>query len=118
MASFLFVLSRGLEDPTRATRTFQFAKLAMDDGNDVHVFLIDDAVVFARLGMADHIKAPTGDELKPYLEALVEGNVPIYVCTPCANNRMLDEGDFVKTAKLATGGTLINLAKESKVFTF
>ncbi len=118
MANFLFVLSRGLEDPTRATRCFQFAKLAMDDGNKVEVFLIDDAVVFAKIGMSDHVKAPTGDELKPYLDALLAGDVPIHVCTPCANNRQTDESDFVSTARLSTGKVLIDLAKESKVFTF
>ena len=118
MAKFLFVLSRGLEDPTRAVRCFQFAKLAKEDGNEVVLFLVDDGVVFARLGAAEHVKAPTSDELKPYLDYLIEHDTPIMVCTPCANNRMIDPAEFVKGAELQTGKTLINLAKESKVFTF
>ncbi|MGD8561107.1 MAG: DsrE family protein [Desulfarculaceae bacterium] len=118
MAKFLFVLSRGLEDPTRATRCFQFAKLAKEDGNEVTVFLIDDAVIFARLGAAEHVKAPTSDELKPYLDYLIENKTPIMVCTPCANNRLIDPEDFVEGARLETGKTLIELAKEAKVFTF
>ena len=118
MAKFLFTLSRGLEDPTRAVRTFMFAKFALNAGDDVSIFLLDDAVVYARHGMADTIKAPTGDELKPYLEELVEAGVPIHVCTPCANYRMVEEGEFVKTARLSTGSTLIELAREAKVMSF
>lgn len=118
MAKFLFVLGRGLEDPTRATRCFQFAKLAKEDGNEVVVFLIDDGVIFARLGAAEHVKAPTSDELKPYLDYLIEHDTPIMVCTPCANNRFLDPEELVPGARLETGKTLIALAKESKVFNF
>ncbi len=118
MAKFLFVLSRGLEDPTRATRCFQFAKLAREDGNQVVVFLVDDGVIYARLGAAEQVKAPTGDELKPYLDYLIEQQVPIMVCTPCANNRFLDPAELVAGARLETGKTLIQLAKDSKVFTF
>lgn len=40
MAKFLFVLSRGLEDPTRATRAFQLAKVAKAKNHEVHVFLL------------------------------------------------------------------------------
>lgn len=118
MAKFLFVLSRGLEDPTRAVRCFQFAKLAVEDGNETVVFLVDDAAVFARLGATDQVKAPTGDELKPYLDFLVEKQTPIMVCTPCANARFLDPAEFVAGARLETGKTLINLAKDHQVFSF
>ncbi len=79
MERFLFVLTRGMEDPSRATRCFQFAKVAKEGGHEVHVFLTDDAVMLARLGVADHIKSATGDEMKPYLDYLVRENVPIYV---------------------------------------
>ncbi len=118
MQRFLFVLSRGQEDPTRATRIFQFAKFAMEDGNPVTVFLVDDAVCFAKIGMADNVKAPTGDEMKPYLDSLIENNVPILVCTPCANARHLSEDEFIPNAKLGTGKMLIELMKESKVLSF
>lgn len=79
MEKFLFVLTRGMEDPARATRCFQLAKVAKECGHDVQVFLTDDAVVLARLGVAQHIKSPTGDEMKLYLDYLVKEKVPIYV---------------------------------------
>jgi predicted peroxiredoxin len=57
----------------------QLAKIARDAGHDVHVFLTDDGVMFAKNGMADNIVAATGDEMNTYLEALVQARVPFYV---------------------------------------
>ena len=79
MAKFLFVLTRGTEDPTRVTRTFQLAKVAKEKGNEVNVFLTDDAVVFAKSGMIDNVVAPTGDEAGTHFYYLVENKVPIYI---------------------------------------
>jgi predicted peroxiredoxin len=79
MAKFLFVLTRGLEDPTRVTRAFQLAKVAKEKGNEVNIFLTDDAVIFAKSGMIDNVVAPTGDEAGTHFFYLVEKKVPIFV---------------------------------------
>jgi predicted peroxiredoxin len=79
MGKFLFVMTRGIEDPTRVTRALQLAKVAKEQDHDVNIFLTDDAVVIAKPGMVDQVKAPTGDEAKPYLDFLIEKEVPIYV---------------------------------------
>lgn len=118
MEKFLFVLSRGLEDPIRATRAFQLAKVAKEKGHEVNIFLVDDAVAYAVLGLADNVKAPTGDEAKPYLDCLIENKVAFLICTPCARTRLYSEDDYIKGATLSTAAHLIDLATESKVFTF
>lgn len=79
MDKYLFVLTRGLEDPTRVTRTLQLAKVAKESGNEVNIFLTDDAVLLAKPGLCDHVKAPTGDEASSYLPYLLENKVPIYL---------------------------------------
>jgi predicted peroxiredoxin len=79
MVKFLFVITRGLEDPTRLTRALQLAKVAKEKGNEVNIFLTDDAVSISKPGMLDQVKAPTGDEAKDYFAYLVENKVPIYV---------------------------------------
>lgn len=79
MGNFLFVLTRGLEDPTRVTRTFQLAKAAKETGHDVSLFLTDDAVVLVKPGMVDNVVAPTGDEAGAHFQYLLTNNVPIYV---------------------------------------
>ena len=79
MADFLFVLTRGLEDPTRATRCLQLANVAKQEGHEVKVFLTDDAVFLAKKGMAENVVAPTGDDANTYLEHLRQAKVPFYV---------------------------------------
>ena len=79
MGKFLFVMTRGIEDPTRVTRALQLAKVAKEQGNDVNVFLTDDAVLLAKPGIADTVKAPTGDEAGTYFNFLVEQQVPIHL---------------------------------------
>jgi predicted peroxiredoxin len=118
MAKFLFVLSRGTEDPIRSTRCMQFAKVAKETGHEVTVFLVEDGVMVAKVGMVDNIKSPTGDDLKGHLDYLVKEQVPILVCTPCANARQLGPEELVNSARFDTAKTLIALAAESKVFTF
>ena len=79
MGNFVFVLTRGLEDPTRVTRTFQLAKAAKENGHNVSMFLTDDAVLVVKKGLIDNIVAPTGDEATGHYEYLVQNDVPIYV---------------------------------------
>lgn len=79
MGKFVFVLTRGLEDPTRVTRTFQLAKAAREGGHEVSVFLTDDAVVLVKQGMIDNVVAPTGDEAADHYHYLLENNVPVFV---------------------------------------
>ena len=118
MAKFLFVLTRGPEDPTRAVRCFQFAKLAADQGHEVTVFLVDDAVYFTNLSLSERIKAPTGDDLMTYWRFLVDKGAAMLVCKPCAATRLISEDELPPGLTIATGVTLIELAAESKVFTF
>ncbi|MFH2044134.1 MAG: DsrE family protein [Pseudomonadota bacterium] len=79
MGKFLFVLTRGMEDPTRVTRTFQLAKVAKETGHEVNIFLTDDAVLLAKHGMIDNIIAPTGDEAFAHYQFLIQNKVPIYL---------------------------------------
>jgi predicted peroxiredoxin len=79
MGDFLFVLTRGLEDPTRVTRALQLAKVAKESGHEVNLFLTDDAVVLIKDGMIDNVVAPTGDEAASHLQYLIQTKVPIYV---------------------------------------
>jgi predicted peroxiredoxin len=118
MSKFLFVLSRGPEDPTRAVRCFQFAKIAAEKNHEVTVFLVDDAAYFTNLSLTERVKAPTGDELITYWKFLVEKGVSILVCKPCAETRLVGEEDLPPGTRIGTGVTLIDLAAESQVFTF
>jgi len=75
MAKFLFILSRGTDDPVRATRCIHLAKVAKEEGHEVNIFLIEDGVTIAKIGMVDYMRSPTGDELKPLLDYLIKAEV-------------------------------------------
>jgi len=117
-SGLLIVLNTGLDNPARSTRAFQMAKIAAEKGIDVVLFLVDDAVFLAKKGIAENVKAPTGDELKTYLQFLVENNVPIFVCKPCASTRQIKEDELIANARIETGYTLIDLTMERKVLCF
>jgi len=65
-----------------------------------------------------NVKTESGDCPADYLPYLVENEVAIGICTPCANNRELDEADFYSNMALDGGPHLIDMAAEAKVFNF
>lgn len=116
MANFLFILRS--DDNEKATRCFQFAKIAHDKGHAVNLFFIDDGVNWALADRIGSQKTTTGDCPNDYLPALVENNIPVGVCTPCAKNRNMDDSLFHANMKLDGGPHLIDMAAEAKVFNF
>lgn len=116
MAKFLFVLSK--DDNEAATRCFQFARIAHGKGHHVNLFLIDGGVKWADKAMDLTRKTVTGDCPADYLPYLVEAEVEVGVCTPCARSRDMDEARFHTNMRLDGGPHLIEMAAESKVFNF
>jgi tRNA 2-thiouridine synthesizing protein D len=116
MANFLFVLSK--DNNESATRCFQFAKIAHSKGHQVDLFFIDGGVSWADRERDLSQKTDTGDCPGDYLPYLVEQEVAIGICTPCARNRGMDEARFLPNMLLDGGPHLIDMAAEAKVFNF
>ncbi len=116
MANFLFVLRSN--DYEKATRCFQFAKIAHSKNHKVNIFLIDSGVDWAGKDKDGSTKTLTGDCVNDYLPYLVEHEIPTGVCTPCAKSRKLDEANFHSNMVLDGGPHLIDMAAEAKVFNF
>lgn len=116
MAKFLFVLSK--DDNEAATRCFQFARIAHSKGHHVNLFFIDSGVSWADTARDLGQKTLTGDCPGDYLPYLVQSEVEIGICTPCARNRNMDEARFFPNMQLDGGPHLIDLAAEAKVFNF
>ena len=113
--SVLVVLSCGTDNPNRSTRGLFFAMTAHQQGKKSTVFLLDEGVYLAKKGMAEHVRAATGDAADDHLSYLQEYGVPILVCTPCAKSRQISEDDLIEGAQMATGAQMIKLACESAV---
>lgn len=111
----LVVLSCGTDNPNRATRAVFLAMVAHKEGKNVTLFLLDDGVLLAKKGLAEHIRAATGDSCDDHLTYLQGHGVPILACAPCAKARQIEAGDLIEGARMGTGVEIINLACDATV---
>ena len=120
MQKLLFIVSKGFEKAGGATRAMQFAAIAAEQGNPVEVFLIDDAIHWAQLGMAEGIRSTTGEHMKDMLDKLIEAKTPIHVCKACADKRLVSPDELIQGAQISPGPVLVRkmASPEYKVFTF
>lgn len=116
----LFVLSKGFEKSGGATRAMQFAAIAAQEGHPVEVFLIDDAIHWAQLGMAEGIRSSTGEHMRDLLDELIAHKTPIHVCKACADKRLVSPDELIEGAKISGAPVLVQMmaSPEYKVFTF
>jgi predicted peroxiredoxin len=111
----VITLSCGTDNPNRATRALHLATAAHKEGKNVTLFLLDEAVYLARKGIADNLRAATGDSADDHLAYLEAHDVPILVCTPCAVTRKIPEEELLDNARMATAPELVNLACDAAV---
>ena len=99
MQKLLFVISKGFEKAGGATRALQFAAIAAEQGHHVDVFLIDDAIHWAQVGMAEGIRSTTGEQMRDMLDKLVGRKCPIHVCKACADKRLISPDELIEGPK-------------------
>ena len=66
-------VTQGPENPTRAALAFLVAKTAIDDGDDVTLFLAGDAVQLMRDGVLDNLSGLGTGKLRDLFDAIVKG---------------------------------------------
>jgi uncharacterized protein involved in oxidation of intracellular sulfur len=120
MQKYLFIISKGFEKAGGATRAIQFASIAAERGHQVEVFLIDDAIHWAQLGMAEGIRSSTGEHMKDLLDQLIAKKTPIHVCKACADKRLVSPEECIQGSVISGAGVLVDMMTnpDYKVFTF
>lgn len=117
MQKVFFLVSCGPDEQSKATRAFQFAKLAAERGALAGMLLVDDAVYLAKPEIADRVRAVTGDSLADHaawLREQAKGAV-FYVCTPCCHARGVTADDLDPMWALGTGGQTMDLLVQDGV---
>jgi len=111
----LFIITKGLEKSGSAIRAMQIAALAAEKGHHVEVFLIDEAVHWAR-----GIKAAYGESLRDYMAMLKASDRPVMVCKSCAEKRLISEADLIEGTAIVAMPVLVDkvASPEYKVLTF
>ena len=79
---------------------------------------INDGVMWANKDRDLTIKTKADDCALAYLPYLVEHEIIIGICTPCAKGRKIDEAKFYNNMQLDGGPHLIEMAAKAKVFNF
>lgn len=109
----LIIISCGTNNPNRSVRGIHLAHVAHSMGKNATIFLLDEAVYIAKKGIADNLRAPTGDVADDLLAYLQEFNVPIYACAPCAKTRQVNEEDLIEGVEIAPASKMWELACKS-----
>jgi predicted peroxiredoxin len=111
----VIALSCGTDNPNRATRAIHLATIAHKEGKNTVLFLLDEGVYLAKEGLAEHLRAATGDVADDLITYLQAHDVPILVCTPCAKARRITEEELIEGARMATAAELINRSCDATV---
>ena len=113
----VIALSCGTDNPNRSTRAIHLATIAHKEGKNTTLFLLDEGVYIAKEGLAEHLRAATGDVADDLITYLQAHDVPILVCTPCAKARRIEPSDLIEGARMATAAELIHMACDAAVIT-
>lgn len=103
-------------NPDKATRAAQFAKLAAEREALAGIMLVDDAVFLADAGIMDFIKAVTGDGFAEHIVKIPAG-IPMLVCKPCCHARSIEADDFYHMWQIGTGGDAMGIMTQDGVTT-
>jgi sulfur relay (sulfurtransferase) complex TusBCD TusD component (DsrE family) len=111
----LFIITKGLEKSGSAIRAMQIAALTSEQGNHVEIFLIDEAVQWAR-----GIKAAYGESLNDYMEMLKTSEHPVMVCKSCSDRRLINQDELIEGTVITPMPVLVEKIAnpEYKVLTF
>jgi uncharacterized protein involved in oxidation of intracellular sulfur len=120
MQKFLYVISKGFEKSGGAVRAVQFASITAERDLPVEIFLIDDAIHWAQLGMAEGIRSSTGEHMKELLDKLIARKTPIHVCKACADKRLVSPDECIEGSVISGAPVLVDKMTDPayKVFIF
>jgi predicted peroxiredoxin len=120
VAKILVNITHGPEHPTRAALGFLVAKAALEEGHEVSLFLVGDAVQLIRDEVLDSLVGLGTGRLRESFDAVVAGGARIYLSTMSSERRGVDESDLAgKPAELSTPNGLVRLAVDSdRTFTY
>ena len=114
MATLLVHVTTGPENPTKAALAFLVAKMAIEEGHEVSLFLAGDSVQLLRDGVLDSLVGLGTGSLRESYDAVVAGGARIYASGLSSKARGLGEPDLDgKPVEMVMPTKLVQLAFES-----
>jgi uncharacterized protein len=120
VASILVHITHGPEHPTRAALGFLVAKVAIEDGHSVSLFLAGDAAQLLRDAVLDNLVGLGTGKLRDLYDAIAAGGGRFYVSGMSGKARGVSDADLSgKPAEFAMPNVLVRLALEhDRMFTY
>lgn len=104
--------THGEEDPDRVVTAYLTAVAALDQGNDVVMWLSVEGVRLGLQGYADRIRADMDPPVERVHGQFMDKGGRFYVCPICFNERDLDAGELVESAELKGATPLMEFAAD------
>lgn len=104
----------GPESHEKATLPFVFATAAQSMDVEISVFLQSNAVVLAKQGETEKIKAEGLLPLKDLFDNFFEEGGQMFICSPCIKERGISPDQLVEGAQPAAAGTLVDEVLSAK----
>jgi uncharacterized protein len=102
--------THGEEDSDRVLVAYLTAGAAIDQGNQVVMWLTSEGVRLALRGYADRIRAGKEPPVERVHAQFIDKGGRFYVCPICFNERDLDDNDLVEGAELQGATPLMEFA--------
>ena len=100
----------GEESPDSVITAYLTAGAALDQGEDVVMWLTSEGVRLAMTGYVDPIRETLDPPVKRVHDQFIEKGGRFYVCPVCFKERDLDEGELVENAELKGATPLMEFA--------
>jgi uncharacterized protein involved in oxidation of intracellular sulfur len=107
------IATHGPEDPERATFPFMMANAALVMECEAVVILQGTSVLLATKGVYEHVFACGLPPLRDLIKSFLEGGGKLLVCTPCVEQRMIEQPMLIDGAELIAGARVIQEATSS-----
>jgi predicted peroxiredoxin len=104
----------GSENPEKATLPFVLATAAQATDVDVEVILQSTAVVLAKKGEAENVKAHDFMPLIELMNNYISQGGKLNVCSPCLKSRNIAKEDLIEGSVVIAAGTVVSEVLSAK----
>jgi uncharacterized protein involved in oxidation of intracellular sulfur len=110
----VIITTIGNENPEKATLPFVLATAAQTTDVEVVMILQSEAVVLAKKGEAEKIKAHGLMPLKDLMDSYIEMGGKLLLCSPCLKTRNIAKEELVEGTEIIAAGTVVTEVLSAK----
>jgi predicted peroxiredoxin len=110
----VIITTIGNENPEKATLPFVLATAAQTTDVEVVMILQSEAVVLAKKGEADRVKAHGLMPLKDLMDSYIEMGGKLLLCSPCLKTRNIAKEELVEGTEIIAAGTVVTEVLSAK----